>query len=116
MTKSKKRKEFERIKRRKGFYTTFGGKDKRKQIHHKRMLSRGGNNSRRNLVYLFSWLHTLYHHLLSRGEIDQVRFRGQNPSLEKQCDDLADGCIAKIRQNMYIEDVRKHFKSMERER
>ena len=113
MPKSKDRKEFDKKKRRKSFYKQFRGKDKRKQVHHKRHLATSGDNSNSNLVYLFAWLHTLYHALFNRGETDQVPFRGKNPSLEIQCDDVADGCIKKINEELDKQFIIKTMKDKE---
>ncbi len=99
MSKSPKRKQFERMKRKKGFYNQFNGKDTTKEIHHRRMLSKGGENKNYNFVYLIAFWHKLYHRLYDRGETNMVNFRGKNPSLAKQVEDISDGCIEKIKEN-----------------
>lgn len=112
MTPKETRKEMEKLKKSGKVYKELGGKEKGREIHHNIVaVSEGGTNETWNLSYLFSWIHTMYHHLRSRNEIDRVVFKGKKPNLQRQCDDIADGCIRKTQQNLFIEDVRNDLKA-----
>ena len=100
------------FRKRKGFYEeNFGGKDENREIHHIKPVSEGGGNQKWNLSYLFSWIHTLYHHLLLRNEIDYVKFPSGKPSMQKQIDLVSDACIKKEQEKLFAEQVKLELKS-----
>jgi len=112
MPKSPKRKEFESIKKKKGFYNQFGGKDKSKDIHHKIPLDHGGTNDDENLCQIDTWWHQKIIHKLFFGGL--LRIHGKNPSIKSLADDIADADISFTQQKMAMEDVKNHYKSLER--
>ena len=109
--KSPERKQFEKLKKQKGFYSIFGGKDSLKDLHHKKGLAKSKNNDVSNLVYLLRGLHKLFHRLKNAGETDDISFRGKNPSNKKVVDDLGKGCLEKHLKNQNIQDVIKEMKN-----
>jgi len=112
MTPKQIRQEMNKLKKTGNVYQDLGGKDDRKEIHHNRIpVAEGGPNEKWNLCYLFEPIHTMYHHLRQRNEIDKIVFRGTNPSLQKQCDDIADGCIQKVKKDLFMQDVRNDMMS-----
>lgn len=112
MTPKETRKDMDKLKKSGVVYDWLGGKDKDRQIHHNVLgVAEGGTNEKWNLSYLFSWIHTMYHHLRQRGETDKIVFRGKKPSLQTQIDDVADGCIKKTEQNLFMQDVENDLRS-----
>lgn len=109
MSKTPKRKEFEKLKKRKGFYDKFGGKDKSKDIHHKIPLYHGGTNDYENLCQIDKWWHQNIIHKLFFGGL--LRIHGKNPSIKNLADDVADADIAFTKRNMAIEDIKNDLKS-----
>jgi len=110
MAKNPDRKEFEKLKRRKGFYSIFGGKDSSRDLHHKILLSMGGNNDVSNLVYINRGLHRLYHRLLNANEAECVKFSGKKPSDKKVVDEISKGCLDRYLLEKAIEDVRNDLR------
>ena len=109
--KSKERRQFDNMKRRKGFYNYFGGKDKQREVHHKKRLSKGGLNIFSNFVYILSFAHRLLHKLTDREEMSECDWgNAKKPSIEKTYDVIADALIEKTRQNLYSECVKEEMR------
>ena len=113
--RSKKRREFEKRKRERNFYDQFGGKQKEKEIHHKKELSENGNNEDENLIMLAIFWHRYYHKMKSRNEILKPKWgKRKNPSIEKTVDIISDALLRKHIQEMNIENLRKHIDLLRR--
>ncbi len=100
--KSKKRKEFEKMKRQPGFYNFFGGRAAGKNIHHKKSIGKGGGNELSNLVLINKGLHDLLHRLARKKEIENTWIAGKNPSSKKVVDFLGQRCLEKHLQDTQV--------------
>lgn len=112
MTKSKERKEFERIKRNGKVYEYLGGKKDDHDIHHKKLLSQKGTNLFSNFVYIISFAHRLLHKYLNRNESTDLDWDDlKTPTIEETYDVIADGLIKKTKQNLYAECIKEEMRS-----
>jgi len=79
---SEMRREFDKLKRRPGFYDPLGGKQHHREIHHKIQIRQGGTNEYSNLIYLPEWWHRYFHKM----DIKVNWGTAKCPSLEKTVD------------------------------
>ena len=108
MAKTPLRKEFDKLKKRKGFYSQFGGKTEGYEVHHKTPLSQGGDNSDKNLCYVPKWWHYFIHKLYL---CELIKIKGKRPSVKKLADSVADAEIERVKRDMFIENVILEFES-----